>query len=123
MSSRLLFTLCLIFCITLLAGAAYLQYVEGLEPCPMCIMQRWGLITLCILLCIAIKHNPALSGVRIYGLGIAILAGLSGAVASRQVWLQHLPAEEVPECGPGLSFLLENFPVTDVLGYVFNGSG
>jgi disulfide bond formation protein DsbB len=123
MTSRSIFTFLLIFSIALLGSAAYLQYIEGLEPCPMCIMQRWALITLCVWSLIAICHNPASIGQRIYGFGVVLITGTGVAIAGRQVWLQHLPANEVPECGPGFDYLLENFPLKDVLSYVFSGSG
>ena len=60
---------------------------------------------------------------RIYGIGMIFLASIGMLTAGRQVWLQHLPPELHPSCGPDLNFLLENFPLTDALSYVFAGDG
>ena len=72
---------------------------------------------------LAALHNPAVLGRQLYG-GVTLLATLAGmAIALRHVRLQHLPADEVPECGPGLNYWLNNFPVTDVIQKVLRGSG
>ena len=69
-------------------------------------------------------HNPASStGRRVYG-QLIILGAVGGAVvAARHSWLQHLPSEKVPACGPGLSYWLDNLPLTSVFNKVFAGSG
>lgn len=107
--------------IALLFGIAlYTQYFGGLEPCPLCMTQRffYGLTALFALL-------GALHGriVRLYGALVA-LAALGGAgVAGRQVWLQHLPPNEVPACGPSLEFMLQTLPFGQVLTTLFKGDG
>lgn len=120
LTSKRLFILCLLICITSLASAAYLQYVIGLEPCPLCLLQRWMLIIITLWLCIALIHGASKI---IYPIGLLVFSALGAMIAARQVWLQHLPTADQPACGPSLDFLLENFPVTEALSYVFTGSG
>lgn len=110
-------------CIVAMATALYLQYGVGLEPCPLCIMQRVAVISAMVVLVVALVHNPHRTGQRVYAL-LGLLASLAGlGVAGRHVWLQHLPADQVPECGPGLNYLLEVFPLKDALALVLRGSG
>ena len=110
-------------CAGLLAYAYYVQFVDGLDPCPLCIFQRLAFIAMGVVFLLAALHNPARTGSRVYALLLGI-AGLAGtAIAGRHVWLQHLPPEEVPECGPGLDYMLEVFPLTDALRMAFTGSG
>lgn len=107
----------------LIATALYMQYVLKQEPCPLCIFQRLFVIALGGVALLGALHNPQLFGRRIYAALLALLALGGGAVAARQVWLQHLPADQVPECGPGLDYMLETFPLSDTLGMVLRGSG
>jgi len=110
-------------CVALTAAALWLQHVEGLEPCPLCIFQRGFVVALGVLTFAGALHDPATAGRRAYGVAIAIAAGAGTAVAGRHVWLQHLPPGEVPECGPGLEYMLEAFPLTEALGMILSGSG
>lgn len=102
----------------------FLQKHLGLAPCPLCIFQRIGMIVMGIFSLLATLTNPKKKWARII-LWIGSFAGVSWstAVAGRHVWMQHLPADQIPSCGPGLNFLLETFPLSDVLNKVFNGSG
>ncbi len=110
-------------CAALIGFALYAQQILGLEPCPLCIFQRVAVIGLGLLFLIAAVH-PAGKGVRRF---YAILMGLTAlagcGVAGRQLWLQALPPDRVPACGPGLDFMLETFPVGEVLLTVLSGSG
>ena len=123
MSNR---TLCLIgflTCVALIAIALYFQYVEGLEPCPLCIFQRVAFIVMGVLFLIFALHNPSSIGRKIYS-GLLVIAGLVGAgIAGWHVRLQNLPEDQVPECGPGLEFMWDAFPLTKFLETVFKGSG
>ncbi len=112
-----------VFCLALLATALYFQYVMGLEPCPLCIFQRVFVIALGAVMLAAAIHNPARLARRIYAGLIVLLAGLGIGVAGRHVWLQNMPADQVPACGPGLQYLLDTFPFMDALKLVFQGSG
>ncbi|MGD8312026.1 MAG: disulfide bond formation protein B [Gammaproteobacteria bacterium] len=110
-------------CAGLLGFAYFLQFHEGLDPCPLCIFQRLVFITVGILFLLAALHNPARVGSRIYAVLIAV-AGLTGAgIAAWHLRLQHLPPGRVPECGPGLDYMLEVFPLSETLRLAFTGSG
>jgi disulfide bond formation protein DsbB len=107
-----------------MAFALYLQHVVHLDPCPLCIFQRVGLMVMGLFALIAAIHSPRRRGVR---MGYSLLATLgiiwSVGVAARHVWLQHLPPDDVPACGPGLDYWLEVFPMQDVIQKVLHGSG
>jgi len=107
----------------LFGAGLYLQYVLHQEPCPLCMIQRFIFISMLVVFTIATLHNPRRTGAKIYGALISLLA-LSGiGVASRHIWLQHLPKDQVPACGPGLDYLLDNFPMADVWKELMHGSG
>lgn len=110
-------------CVILIAVALYFQYVMNLEPCPLCIVQRVFFVVVGIICLVAFIHNPKSWGNKIYGILGAISAAAGAAVAGRHVWLQNLPPELVPECGPGLEYMLRVFPLTQVIDMVFTGSG
>lgn len=102
----------------------YLQRHLGLSPCPLCIFQRIGLMVMGGFALIAALFNPKSKVVRLI-LWLGSLAGIgwATAVAARHVWLQHLPADQVPSCGPGLDYWLDTLPMKQVLNEVFAGSG
>jgi disulfide bond formation protein DsbB len=123
MSSRALFALAALACALLLAFGYFLQYRQGLEPCPLCLVQRGFFYAVFAVCLVATIHGPA-RGARIaYGVLAALFALGGAAVASRQVWLQHLPADKVPQCGPDLFFMLENLPLATTLQKLVAGSG
>ncbi len=110
-------------CAGLLAFALYLQFYEFQDPCPLCIIQRVAFIALMIVFTVAAIHGPARVGSCIYSFLLFIITLLGGSVAARQVWLQHLPEDRVPACGPGIDYMLDRFPLTLVLQKIFKGSG
>ena len=99
---RMLFAGGFLLCVALMATALWLQHVEGLEPCPLCVLQRGAVIVLGVVMLAGALHDPATLGRRVYGVMIVVGAAAGGAVAGRHVWLQSLPPGEAPECGPGL---------------------
>lgn len=110
-------------CGGLLGYALFAQHVLGLEPCPLCVFQRVAVLALGFVFLAAYAHNPGRTGTRIYG-GLALVAAGAGiGVAWRQLWLQNLPPDQVPECGPGLNFIMDVFPLWDAIGMVLKGSG
>jgi len=107
----------------LLGYALYIQYHDFLDPCPLCIIQRVAFLWIGAAALLALLLKPARLGQRLYSWLIALGAGFGAAVAGRHVWLQQLPADQVPECGPGLNYMLDNFPLSEVLSTVLRGSG
>ncbi|MDR2196051.1 MAG: disulfide bond formation protein B [Gallionellaceae bacterium] len=106
-----------------LGAALYLQYVEHQEPCPLCMVQRLVFEVMLALFLIAGLHNPRRTGAKIYS-GLIVLVAIGGmAVAGRHIWIQNLPKDEVPACGPGLDYMLESFPLSEVLKELMHGSG
>lgn len=104
-----------------LAFAYYLQYVQGLDPCPLCIFQRIAMAGVGIVCLVGFAHGPGESGRRAYSGLAALCAVLGVAIAARHVWLMQLPADQVPACGPGLDYLVEIMPLTEVLATVLRG--
>jgi disulfide bond formation protein DsbB len=123
MTSRIGYGAGVLVCIGLLAFALYLQYVEHQEPCPLCILQRVAFFSMMGVFVIAALHGPLRRAAWIYGALAFAIAVIGAAIAGRQVWLQHLPASQVPACGPGLEYMLERFPLTEALRKVLAGSG
>ena len=110
-------------CAGLLAYALYVQGVLGIDPCPLCIFQRVGIAALGMVFLLAALHSPKGWGAKLYGALLALAALGTAAIAARHVWIQHLPEDQLPSCGAGLSFLLQEFPVADVIRKVLTGSG
>ena len=111
-------------CVALLGYAYFAQFVLGYEPCPLCIFQRIGVMAVGLVFLVATIHDPqTVTGRRVYG-GLAVLAAIGGgSISARHIYLQQLPADQVPACGPGLDYMLDVFPLTDTLRMVFTGSG
>ena len=110
-------------CAAMMAYALYVQYGLGLEPCPLCVFQRIGVIALGTVFLLAALHNPGMTGSRVYAALLLLAGGGAVFVAGRHVWLQNLPPDQVPACGPGLDFMLDSFPVLEVFQMVLSGSG
>ena len=120
---RVAYLLAFVVCAGLIAWALWLQYHEGLDPCPLCIFQRVAVIAAGIVFLIAFIHNPGRTGAAIYAVLITLAAGAGAAFAGRQIWLQSLPKDQVPACGMGLNYMLDSLPLLDVVRKVFAGSG
>ena len=112
-----------LICAGLMGFALFAQYGLKLEPCPLCVLQRVAVIALGLVFLLAAVHNPDRVGRVIYGLLAVVVAAAGGGVAGRQVWLQNLPKDQVPACGPGLDFMLDTFGLGEVLQMVLSGSG
>jgi protein dithiol:quinone oxidoreductase len=113
----------LLVCLGLLAYAWYAQRVLGLEPCPLCIFQRVGIALCALLFLLAALQNPGRVAGRVYGALLLLAAAATAGVAARHLWIQHLPEGSVPACGASLGYLLDIFPLTDVIRKVLTGSG
>lgn len=110
-------------CIGGLAFALFTQYVLGFEPCPMCIFQRIAMAATGVVFIIGAIHGPKGGGRWGYALLALLPAAIGAGIAARHVWLQSLPADQVPACGPTLDYLLEMLPVSEVVQMVLYGDG
>ena len=110
-------------CLAGLGFAVYLEHFQGLEPCPMCIFQRVAMLATGLVFLLAGLHGPRRGGRGVYAF-LALLTSSAGAfVAGRHVWLQSLPADQVPACGPTLDYLMDVMPFAEVLSTVLRGDG
>jgi len=112
-----------LFCAGLIAYALYAQFDLGLDPCPLCIFQRIGIIALGAVFLVAALHNPRGWGARVYAVLVAVAALATVAVAARQLYIQHLPPGAIPSCGAPLSMMMKFMPLTTVIRKVLTGSG
>ena len=110
-------------CCGLMGFALFAQHVLLLDPCPLCVFQRVAVISIGLIFLVAALHNPSGAGRIVYSLLLALAAIAGAAVAGRHAWLQQLPPDKVPSCGPGLDYMLETLPFTEMLSTVFKGSG
>lgn len=120
---RAAYLLGFLVCAGLMGWAFWLQYGEGLEPCPLCMFQRVCVTLVGIVFLIAAIHNPGRGGAAFYAVLTLIIAGAGAGFAARQIWLQALPKDQVPACGMGLSYMMDTLPFTDVVRKVLEGSG
>ncbi len=120
---RTWFLLGFVSCFLMLSVGAYFQIVEEMEPCPLCISQRIAILVTGLVFLIAAIHNPIKRGLKTYSIIGTITALFGAAISIRHVWIQNLPANEVPECGPGLEYVFENFPLLDTIKLMLNGTG
>jgi len=107
----------------MLAFALYAEKVLGLPPCPLCMFQRAAVLALGLVFVVAAVHDPGKAGGRVYAVLLLIAAGAAVAVAARHVYVQSLPPGTVPACGASLDFMLETFPLLDVVRRVMTGGG
>jgi disulfide bond formation protein DsbB len=110
-------------CAGVLAYAYYAQFVMHLEPCPLCIFQRIGILALGLAFLAAAAHDPACWGRRVYALLTGLAALATAGVAVRHLYIQHLPEGSVAACGASLDFMLKIFSLGEVLMKVLSGSG
>ena len=107
----------------LMGYALFAEHVLGLEACPLCIFQRMAFIGVGVVFLVAGLHSPAGAMAKFYGvLGLAV-ATVGAVIAGRHVYIQNLPADQVPACGPGLDYVMDAFPLLEALELVFTGSG
>ena len=112
-----------LMCAGFISYALYVQYVEYLDPCPLCVFQRAAYMVVGLIAFIGFIHGSKSGKVRVYQALQSVAAATGAGIAAWHVYIQHLPADEVPDCGPGLSYMLDSFPLLDTLKMVFTGSG
>ena len=112
-----------LLCVVTIGIVLYMEHVMLLAPCGLCITQRVFVI-LCGFICLASAiHNPGSQGQKLYAFAGASMCIFGSYFAGRQIWLQHLPEDQVPACGPGLSYIYENFPIVETLNFLLKGDG
>ena len=110
-----------VVCLALLAFGLYLQHVVGLEPCPMCIVQRYALILVAVFAAVGAAARGR--GMQVAGAGLlSLAAGFGAFVAARQSWLQWNPPE-IASCGRDFYGMIETFPLKRAIPMIFRGSG
>jgi disulfide bond formation protein DsbB len=123
MSGRLLNTSGFVACAALIGYALYAQYALNLDPCPLCIFQRIGVILLGVAFLAAAIHHPRGRGRYGYALLIGLFALVTAGLAARHLYVQSLPPGSLPSCGAPLAMMLRFAPVTEVIRKVLTGSG
>lgn len=122
-NNRVLFGLIALASAASMAIALYLQYVVGLAVCPLCFTQRIFVIATGSVALVAALHNPKVIGQRIYAVLATLFALVGAGFAGRHVWLQALPEEQAPACGPDLEYMLQTFPFSQTLEVLLMGDG
>lgn len=122
-SARLTFLVIFLGCTGLILTGFYMQFVMGLYPCPLCITQRVFIVAVGLTALLAFFINPKALGRRIFGAFGVLFALAGGSFSGRQIYLQNLPEDQVPACGPDIGYLLENFPLMDALSVLLRGDG
>ena len=123
LSTRALFAWVAVSSAALMGFALYLQHVLNEIPCPLCITQRIFVIAIGVVALLAAIINPQALARRATAGLMLVLAIAGAAVAGRHVWLQSLPPELAPSCGPPLSFMRQTMGPLDVVRKVLTGSG
>jgi disulfide bond formation protein DsbB len=108
-------------CVAMLAFGLYLQHVVGLEPCPMCIVQRYALLLVALVSGVAAMAR-ARAALMTGSAVVLLLSGFGAFVAARQSWLQWNPPE-IASCGRDFYGMIETFPLKSAIPMIFKGSG
>ncbi len=112
----------------LIVIALYMQYQMDLQPCNLCMFQRFFVIAAALSAALAALHGTLYDYLnswvsKFYALLVIVFACLGALTAGRQLWLQSLPADKVPACGPDLDYMLDAYPFMEMVTEVFQGSG
>ena len=110
-------------CLAMYAFALYTQYYENLEPCPLCMFQRIGVVALGMAFLAAAIHNPRRGGAWVYAGLTGALALVTVGVAARHVYIQSQPPGSIPACGAPLNVLLQMFHPWQVVVKVLHAGG
>jgi disulfide bond formation protein DsbB len=123
LSFRGAFTLAAVVCASLIGFALYKQHVDGLEPCPLCIFQRFAFFGFLFVCIAAAVHAPrSVAGRRVYGIFAVIAAATGAGFAIRHLYLQSQPPDPLASCAPSLAYMWESLPMSNMLNKVFSGS-
>ncbi|MDO7676462.1 MAG: disulfide bond formation protein B [Gammaproteobacteria bacterium] len=107
----------------LVIGAYLFQLIGYYDPCPLCILQRWafGFIALCGLFLLIPNLYPLINKIILFIASLLSLGG--GMIAGRQIYLQHLPADQIPTCAPPMDFLMDTLPFMELIQTILLGDG
>lgn len=123
LSTRVLFLGIFLFCCGLMATGYTMQYALDMEPCPLCMTQRVFIVLAGLTALLAFAHNPSGRGTAIYGSLTALAAAAGSSFSIRQLYLQSLPPDQAPACGPSVAYILETFPLNKALTLMLKGDG
>lgn len=121
-SRRLAYLTGFLICAGLIGYALYLQYVELLEPCPMCWFQRVAVVALGLVFLVGALLNPGRPGARVIAWFALLTGGAGIALSARHLYIQSLPADALPSCGMGITYMLDSLPFLDVFSRALKGS-
>jgi protein dithiol:quinone oxidoreductase len=121
-SRRVAYAFGFFVCAALMTYAYYLQYVKELEPCPMCWFQRGALLLMAIVFLIGAIVKTETRGAKWLAFGTLLTGGLGIGLAAQHLYIQSLPADQLPSCGMGITYMLESFPFLDVFSRALQGS-
>jgi disulfide bond formation protein DsbB len=122
-SLRIWYLLLALACAGLLGAALYFEHQMFLDPCPLCILQRIAFLWMGVFGLLGALVGPR-GGLRWLFSGLIALGGVVGAwLAARHVWIQGLPEDQLPACGPNLEYMLDTLPLAEVLNKVLAGDG
>ena len=111
-----------LICAGLIAYALYLQYVKMLEPCPMCWFQRVAVVALGLVFLIGAVMNPGKPGAKLIAWLVVLTGGGGAVLAARHLYIQSMPADALPSCGMGITYMLDSLPFVDVFSRALKGS-
>lgn len=109
--------------IGLMGYAIYTEKYLYLNPCPLCMVQRYVYVLIGLLFLLTFIKPPINWGRKLLALIISLVSALGLIVSGWHIHLQNLPPEEVPDCGPGLDYMISAFPLKDIIKELINGSG
>jgi disulfide bond formation protein DsbB len=122
-SNQSLFLMVFLSCAALLATAYYFEYALYMDPCPLCIMQRIAVLMVGLVGLSGFILAKKEVGQRVHA-GLMVVSAIFGlSVAGRHVWIQSLPADQIPTCGPSLDYMVGTLPWAEVLSVMLRGNG
>jgi protein dithiol:quinone oxidoreductase len=121
-SPRLVFAAVFLACAALIGTGIYMQEELGLEPCPMCILQRYAFVAIGLVALAAAIQGPGIIATRVYSGLVIVFAIVGGGTSLRHSYLQRFPNDS-QSCGADLEFLVNNFPLSQAFPKIFAGTG
>jgi len=110
-------------CAALVGASFFVEHVLGIEPCPLCIIQRFTYIGLIPVFLAAAMARPHGRGQRALFWAAAVMTLVGLGVAGYQTYLQLFPAPLVATCSASLSYMLDSMAVTEVLARMLHATG